>query len=53
MLILISRIILGPTIGPSDGLKVLVPPYKVSGSTLKTSYIVSSLLTRRFIIALV
>jgi hypothetical protein len=53
MLILISRIILGPTIGPSDGLGVLVPPYKVSGSTLKASYIVPSLLTRRSIIALV
>jgi hypothetical protein len=53
MFILISRIILGPIIGPSNSLGVLVPPYRVSSSALKASYIVFSLLARRFIVALV
>jgi hypothetical protein len=53
MLILISRIMLGPTIGSSDSLKVLVPFYRVSSSILKISYIISSLLAYYFIVALV
>jgi hypothetical protein len=53
MFILISRTILGPIIGPSDSLEVLVPPYKVSSSALKVSYIIFSLLARYFIVALV
>jgi hypothetical protein len=44
---------LGPIIGPSDSLGVLVPPYRVSSSILKAFYIISSLLTRCFIVALV
>jgi hypothetical protein len=53
MLILISRIILELTIGPSDNLRVLMPPYKVSSSTLKASYIIFSLLVYYSIVALV
>jgi hypothetical protein len=53
MFILISRIILGPIIGPSDGLGVLVPFYRVFSSILKASYIISSLLARCSIVALV
>jgi hypothetical protein len=44
---------LGPIIGPSDGLGVLVPPYRVSGSALEASYIIFSSSARRFIVALV
>jgi hypothetical protein len=51
--ILIFRIILGSIIGPSDSLGVLVPPYRVSSSTLKAFYIIFSLLARCSIVALV
>jgi hypothetical protein len=44
---------LGPTIGPSDSLGVLVPPYRVSSSTLEASYIIFSLLAYCSIVALV
>jgi hypothetical protein len=53
MLILISRTMLRSIIGPSDGLKVLVPFYKVFSSILKASYIIFGLLARYFIVALV
>jgi hypothetical protein len=44
---------LGPTIGPSDSLGVLVPPYRVFSSALKASYIIPSSLARCSIVALV
>jgi hypothetical protein len=53
MLILISGIILGPTIGPSDNLGVLIPPYRVSSSTLEVSCVIPSLLAHCSIVALV
>jgi hypothetical protein len=40
-------------IGPNKGLKVLVPSYKMSSSTLEASYIIFSSLARCFIVALV
>jgi hypothetical protein len=53
MLILISGTMLGPTIGPSDNLGVLIPPYKVSSSTLKASRVIPSSLAHYSIVALV
>jgi hypothetical protein len=44
---------LGPIIGLSDSLEVLVPPYRVSSSALKASCVISSSLARCFIVALV
>jgi hypothetical protein len=44
---------LGPIIGPSNGLRVLVSFYKVFSFILKISYIIFSSLARYFIVALV
>jgi hypothetical protein len=53
MLILISGTMLGPTIGPSDNLGVLIPPRRVSSSTSEASRVIPSSSAHCSIVALV